>query len=62
MPELISTLLIGLWGASTALLTAWGLYALATAPRLTRCDLCGEDTDNGPLCRPCAVVAEGVAA
>jgi hypothetical protein len=61
MPELISTLLIGLWGASTALLTVWAV-CLLTAPRLTRCDLCGEDTDNGPLCRPCAVVAEGVAA
>ena len=54
-------LLIGLWAACTALLIAWGLCLLA-APRLTRCELCGEDTDNGDLCRPCAVVAEGVAA
>lgn len=62
MPELISTLLIGLWAACTALLLAWGLCILATAPRFTECQLCGEATDNGELCRPCAAVAEGVAA
>lgn len=63
MPDItLPALLIAVWTIGTVLLTVWALHILATAPVLGDCQNCGEATDNGPLCRPCAVVAEGVAA